>query len=221
MDAKKYIIPHVSVLDALDLSSNEIIMESKALRIPVMHNNWPAQYPYIPITVADIAYSDSGIYCRFWSKGIGLRAEHSEDGQKVHEDSCVELFLQLPRDDFYYNFEFNCIGTCDASRRQSKEKSKPFGEREYALVQRSSSERKDMIFERPQGIHRFWVSIKIPFELLGIDPKTQLPEYIMANFYKCGDKTPVPHFASWMPIESEKPNFHKPEFFQKLYLGER
>ena len=34
-----------------------------------------------------------------------------------------------------------------------------------------------------------------------------------ANFYKCGDKTLQPHFLSWSPIHSEKPDFHRPEDF--------
>ena len=39
---------------------------------------------------------------------------------------------------------------------------------------------------------------------------------ITANFYKCGDDLTVPHFVSWNPIKTEKPDFHRPEFFGKL-----
>ena len=35
-----------------------------------------------------------------------------------------------------------------------------------------------------------------------------------ANFYKCGDKTPMPHWASWAPITAT--NFHLPDCFQPL-----
>ena len=30
---------------------------------------------------------------------------------------------------------------------------------------------------------------------------------------KCGDDLTVPHFLSWNPIKTEKPDFHRPEFF--------
>jgi hypothetical protein len=40
----------------------------------------------------------------------------------------------------------------------------------------------------------------------------------MANFYKCGDETPEPHFLSWNPIDLPKPNFHVPQFFGQLEL---
>ena len=36
---------------------------------------------------------------------------------------------------------------------------------------------------------------------------------IRANFYKCGDKLTVPHYLTWSPVETHKPDFHRPEFF--------
>ena len=36
---------------------------------------------------------------------------------------------------------------------------------------------------------------------------------IRANFYKCGDMLPHPHFLSLFPIDIPKPDFHRPDFF--------
>lgn len=222
MDTSKYMIPYMPVLDALDLNSHEMIMETKALRLPIMCNNWVEEYPYTPIAVADIAYSDKGIYCRFWSKGVGLKASYVEDGGKVHEDSCVEFFMKLPDVDFYYNFEFNCIGVCDAARRISREESTPLDTPEYSMIGRATSERPGLIFDRPQGIQSFWVSVFIPFELLGISVGAPtFPDYILANLYKCGDKTSAPHFSSWQPVVASHPDFHRPEQFVPLYFAPR
>lgn len=41
---------------------------------------------------------------------------------------------------------------------------------------------------------------------------------LYANFYKCGDDTPQPHFISWSPIDLPKPDFHAPQFFGALEL---
>ena len=41
------------------------------------------------------------------------------------------------------------------------------------------------------------------------------------NFYKCGDKTAVPHYGTWNPVESDKPDFHRPECFGELELDIR
>ena len=219
MEDRRYTIPFIPVLDALDLSSNEIIMEEQSLRLPVMTNNWPEQYPYIPITTVDIAYANSGLYLRFQAKGKGLKARYSEDGSPVHKDSCVEAFLQLPGDQRYYNLEFNCIGTADCGYRLSREINEPFTAAQYALIQRVTSERSGMLFERPLGIQEFSVSLRIDYRLFGLRGKEDLPEYLLGNFYKCGDETPVVHFASWMPIETPEPDFHRPEFFRPLYFG--
>ena len=37
-----------------------------------------------------------------------------------------------------------------------------------------------------------------------------------ANFYKCGDLLPRPHFLSWNAISLPRPDFHCPEFFGTL-----
>jgi hypothetical protein len=37
-----------------------------------------------------------------------------------------------------------------------------------------------------------------------------------ANFYKCGDGTPEPHFVTWNPVGTENPDYHRPEFFGKV-----
>lgn len=220
MDSIKYVIPYVPVLDALDFSTHELLMEASALRLPIMTVNWPEQFPYKPITTVDLAYSTTGIYCRFWSKGIGLKASHTEDGSRVHEDSCVEFFLKLPHDSHYFNFEFNCIGTCDASHRKSREEATPLTKEQYATIRRASSERAGVIFDRPEGIHTFWVSAFIPFEILGLKFGTEsFPDHILGNLYKCGDKTTAPHFASWMPVKADQPDFHRPECFQPLYFA--
>lgn len=219
MNDRRYTIPYIPVLDALDLSSNEIIMEDQSLRLPVMTNNWPDQYPYTPITTVDIAYADSGIYLRFRSRGKGLKAQYSEDGSQVHKDSCVEAFMKFPDDEKYYNLEFNCIGTADCGYRVSRHDNLPFTASQYALVERSTSERHGIIFERPIGIHEFVVSVRLDYKVFGISGRTQLPDHILANFYKCGDETVVPHFASWMPIDTPEPDFHRPEFFRPLYFG--
>ena len=67
------------------------------------------------------------------------------------------------------------------------------------------------------GIQSWRVGVVIPFELIGLHPDN-LPHSIRANFYKCGDKTAHPHYVSWSPIDTPKPDFHRPDFFGELIL---
>jgi hypothetical protein len=36
------------------------------------------------------------------------------------------------------------------------------------------------------------------------------------NIYKCGNLLKLPHYVSWSPIQSEQPDFHRPECFGNI-----
>ncbi len=217
---KRLEIPYVPVLDVLDLSSNMMVMEEHGLRLPIMTCNWREQFPYTPVTAVDIAYTDNGLYVRFLTRGKGLRCEVMEDGGPVHKDSCVEVFLSKPGEKEYYNFEFNCCGVCSAAKRASRENSMPFTEVQYQHLRRSSSIRLHK-YNEEQNVHSYTVAVMIPFSLLGYWDLYALPNHILFNFYKCGDETSYPHYASWQPIDTPAPDFHRPETFAPLFFGSR
>ena len=37
-----------------------------------------------------------------------------------------------------------------------------------------------------------------------------------ANFYNCADETIIPHFVTWNPIGTEKPDYHQPQYFGEI-----
>jgi hypothetical protein len=39
---------------------------------------------------------------------------------------------------------------------------------------------------------------------------------LRGNLYKCADKSKTPHYLSAFPVETEKPDFHRPEFFHEF-----
>ena len=72
----------------------------------------------------------------------------------------------------------------------------------------------------PQIQEGYWsVTYKIGYDFI----KKYYPEfdmnhcdYIKGNFYKCGDKTEMKHYLSYFKVETEQPDFHCPEFFEKI-----
>jgi len=44
---------------------------------------------------------------------------------------------------------------------------------------------------------------------------------VRANFYKCGDELQTPHFLSWNPVRTERPDFHRPDFFGVLEFEQK
>lgn len=74
----------------------------------------------------------------------------------------------------YMNFEFNCIGTCDAARRQSRDIKRSLNTDEYTSIRRYSSiENKP--FSEKTGVFSWELVVSIPFRLMGLDPEN-LPE---------------------------------------------
>ena len=41
---------------------------------------------------------------------------------------------------------------------------------------------------------------------------------IFGNLYKCGNETENKHFATYYPINTEEPDFHRPDFFGEFIL---
>lgn len=212
---KKLKVPYLKTLDELDLSVVGDLMENKAQREYIQVINWK-EYPYQPIVVFDIARTDQHLYIRYFVRGNSLKALHATDDSPVYTDSCVEFFMRKAEETDYINFEFNCIGTCDAAYRQSRENKQSLSPEQYALIHRYSSLEKNPFAEK-KGIYSWELVVRIPFSVMGLDPH-HLPEKIMGNFYKCADDTEYPHYVSWSPIDTETPDFHRPEFFGEIYL---
>lgn len=208
-------IPFVPGLDGLDMSSIGYLMETKAQREYIDIINWN-EYSYKPIVAFDIFRSEKTLYIRYFVKGFSLKAIYDTDDTDVHLDSCVEFFMQKTGEDSYINFEFNCIGTCDAARRVSRDVKSSLTKEEYSSIRRYSSVEENA-FNEKKGIYEWELLVGIPLSLMGLDP-ANLPKKIKGNFYKCADDTEYPHFVSWNPIDLPHPDFHCPKFFGDLYF---
>ena len=216
VDAKHLDVREFQVLDETNMEKVGDFLEQEVEKHSIDCRNWGKQYPYHPVTIFTIAHSRKYIYVDFFVRGNYLRAMNYTNNSPVAEDSCVEFFLKVPENDEYWNFEFNCIGTINASHRVTRPEPKRLTDDEIAQIKVYAS-CGNRPFEEMEGLFAWNLTIAIPFSLIGIDGDN-LPEYILGNFYKCGSKTGLPHFLSWSPIYSPKPDFHRPEFFGKLYL---
>lgn len=212
---KRLKVPYLPALEVLDLSSVGFLMENKAQREYIDIVNWN-EYSYKPIVIFDIARSDVSIYIRYFVKGNSLKAVFDEDGSPVYQDSCVEFFMKKTEGEEYMNFEFNCIGTCDAARRLSRDVKTPLSQEEYESIRRYSH-LPPAPFTEKQGVYAWELVVVIPFQVMGLNPDN-LPEKIRGNFYKCADDTKAPHYVSWNPIDTPTPDFHRPEFFGEIYF---
>jgi hypothetical protein len=184
----------------------------KAEKHPLDFTPWAA-YPYKPDVRFSIVHNNSNIFLQYQVEEAHLRAACGRTNDPVYQDSCVEFFISFDDGASYYNFEFNCIGTVLAGFGKSRTERSWLPEEVLgklacqALIQKGSGERKAT-----------WeLTVVLPLDVFVFHSFSSLEgkEY-RANFYKCGDNLPEPHFVAWSNIQSESPDFHLPQFFGTL-----
>lgn len=203
-------------LDSLNMKEAGEYLEKNFNKVCVSRVNWPSVCSYQPICLVCGAYSTNYLYAHFIVREDAILAENQKNLSPVANDSCVEFFLKTPCSNEYWNFEFNCIGTVNASHRVSRPGAVRLTDEEISAIKRYASSGSTP-FGPKTGIHTWTLTVAIPFKLIGISGN-HIPDRIFGNFYKCAGKSPNPHYLSWSPIQSEKPNFHLPEFFGTIFL---
>lgn len=170
------------------------------------------EFPYQPKATFKIAHGRDALFIRFDVEEETLRINNFASNQPVYEDSCVEFFISF-RDQHYYNLEFNAIGvTLVGYGTKDKDHRKRLTAERISQIKTFSSISKD------EGQDVKWsLMVYIPLGLFEEENISALKDNsYTANFYKCGDELPKPHYLSWSPIQADEPNFHLPEFFGTL-----
>jgi hypothetical protein len=150
--------------------------------------NWE-DYPYQPAVQFSIAYQQEHILLKYYVAEKDIKATYVKHNDPVYKDSCVEFFISFDDDHKYYNFEFNSLGTCLAAYGKKKP------ERDYLPEHLIDKIKNKASVTLKNGLVNWEITIALPREVFcfhslesfkGIKAK--------ANFYKCGDDLPEPHF---------------------------
>lgn len=197
----------------------------KPTELVIDNVNWPEVFDYKPETKVTILASAEALTLRYHVRGLDLRAEYDCDHGEVWTDSCCEFFLQPEGQSFYYNIEINACGAMTVSSRTARNENVwKFPAEQMARITRFAPLGRKS-FPEKEGMQEWEVGMTIPYALiLGMSDEewkaagAPVPHHMRGNFYKCGDKTPHPHFVSWAPITTENPDFHQPAFFGEIEI---
>lgn len=177
----------------------------------IVNSPWKEEFPYSPIVSFQILHSSQFIALHYVVEEEFVRAQAIRPNESVWEDSCVEFFVSLDNKKTYYNFEFNVLGTGligYGSSVKSERNRLSAGQIETVNT---------LTFVKKQNGSKAWeIFLLIPKDLISLGDEGN--KVIHANFYKCGDALPNPHFIAWSNIDNPKPNFHLPQFFGELIL---
>ena len=195
------------------LDKMKILLEAGAVA-EIDQVNWKNEFPEkMPVTVR-VAHNNESLYLYYTVIGEELRAVNTEDFGSVWEDSCVEFFMHREGETGYRNFECNVLGALLSRVHESRDKGVSQTELMSSIYRHSTISHR---YENGKQVSDWSMYLEIPKEAMGFKDNESLSgQKIRANFYKCGDKTPNPHYLSWNPIDLPEPNFHTPKFFGEL-----
>ena len=166
-----------------------------------------------PLTMATISYDDCCFKVKFVSYETDLRAKETEHNTEIYRDSCMELFMQFSpdTDDRYINIEINPNGAVYCSVRYSRENFELIHTEDIVTLQVVPTVYED----------RWELFYQIPVKLI----QKYIPTYLhkkgaklRGNLYKCGNDTNHPHYGCFQNVLTERPDFHRPEYFAEFVL---
>ncbi len=206
------IIPNQAIAVGENIFNKIKQLNEVGLCLDINQVNWSNDFPkLLPVTV-HIAHDNQKLYLYYQVQGEELRTVNTKDFMSVWEDSCVEFFMQRKGEKVYRNFEFNAHGVLLASQRESRESAEELSEELMSSIDRFTTIQH--VYKEGVQLSNWTLYAEIPKEALGFTANENLSTLaISANFYKCGDETNEPHFISWNPIDTPKPDFHVPQFF--------
>ena len=212
--------------------------EADALSISHFH---PRSAAHRPQTDAKLLYDADNLYLRFRVRDQYVKAAHTAYQDHVSDDSCVEFFVMPSLFNFeavpsagspqyrgYFNIETNCIGTLLLYHIEDWQRTTD-GFARYTKIDQERLDGMRIVSSLRQPIVEEIVT-PVEWEIGYALPFCALEAYVgplefrrgrpwKGNFFKCGDLTSQPHWASWSPI-GEELNFHQPAYFGALEFGD-
>ncbi len=191
------------------------ILENNTNLVSINTINWQ-DYKYMPDVKFRIAHTNNEILLKFYVIEKNPKALETKTNGNVYKDSCVEFFLSPSANGYYYNFEFNCIGTAHLAYGKNRNDRKLLDKKIVQSIKAKSS-----LGEKALDLNdgnKAWNMLLIIPKSTMINDKTLKWSGLKAkgNFYKCGDETTEMHFVTWNPIVTEKPDYHQYSFFGDL-----
>ncbi len=177
----------------------------------VSHYRW--YEGYTPAVSAKLVFvADFGFVLHMECAESNPKADYHSYMDPVYTDSCMEFFADWTGDGRYINLEMNACGallSCVGADRHARTPIRDICGSIFPVAAEVKA--------------ASWsVTALIPLSMLaailGRPVKITAGYTFRANFYKCGDDTAIPHYGMWNPVGTEKPDFHRPEYFGTLIV---
>lgn len=163
-----------------------------------------------------IGYNREAMYVKFYVTENAHSATFKQHNEPVYKDSCVEFFIAIDDSGNYYNFEFNSLGACLASYGKDRHARIKLDEQLIATIETTTVWRSKL---PERNLYQWEITVAFtPAVFYFNNIQHFAPDSYKANFYKCGDDLPIPHYLSWNPVTSTVVDFHQSRYFGVLHL---
>lgn len=183
----------------------------RAYKADICEYVWGGEYR--PRAYARLCFvPGDGFYARLTAYETDPKAVYHEYMDPVYTDSCLEFFAAY-KPGGYINCEMNANGALLSAYGEGRGERTPVADICGMIPQVTAEKYGD----------RWSVTVRVGLELIKAVYKNadfKPGDVIKGNFYKCGDKTDAPHYGSYSPVGTPKPDFHRPEFFAEMILTE-
>jgi len=198
METKKYIIKKLDGINFLDWNNIE--------KARIDNAPWGNDYPTYYEAYAQVVALDDCLRIKLSCLQQNPVCEATYENCDVWKDDCMEFFFMPDSEKgVYYNFECNSKGVMLVGKGDGRKN------REHPQIEGG--------FNTAFGItaeikNDSWTLIyNVPYSFVGTLGKMR------GNFYKCEERDESKmHFQCWNNIKTEKPDFHRPEFFGDLEI---
>lgn len=173
-------------------------------QVTLTHTPWLEPCPIE--AAAQVCRCGEMLWVRMTARERAVRATLTGPLDPVCEDSCLEFFFAPKEGDGrYFNFEFNPLGTLYlgyGAQRQTRVRQIPRSvEQMFAPEITVGEEGWELVYRIPLSFVQMYF------------PECSFTGDWSCNFYKCGDRTEVPHYLAWAPLSSPTPDFHRRQDF--------
>lgn len=211
----KLVINEIDYKNPINVELAEKLLENNTDIQSINTINWK-EFSYKPNVKFRIAYCQDNILLKYYVNEKNIMAKETKINGDVYKDSCVEFFISPDQNDTYYNFEFNCIGIPHVGFGKIGTKRNLIRHEILKLITIKSS-LGNQPFDEKTGEYQWEMMILIPKECFAHNKNIVFKGLVAnANFYKCGDNTSKPHFITWNPVETKKPDYHQPKYFGEI-----
>ena len=175
--------------------------------VSLTHMNWLAP---CPITAkAQVCCDGDALWIRMEAEECAIRATLTGELDSICTDSCLEFFFAPDKNDKrYFNFEFNPLGAIFLG----------FGAERATRMRQIAKDSRALFHQTPFYTEKGWgIEFRIPLGFIQMYfPGFAFSGESCCNFYKCGDRTEVPHYLAWAPLTSDTPDYHRRQDFGML-----